>query len=616
MGSRRLAMVKQRSSPSTHSTRLPPRAAIRPEDTWDLSRLYVDDHAWYGALEVFRKQVPELDSFRGHLGDSAQRLACCLSLYSTLQRTAERLGAYAYLKSAEDQTNATYQHMLGRFRIVATEAEERSSFIRPEFLAIPRRTVQQMLRSAELERFRLLLERWLRYRPYTLSAKEERLLAMQSDMVAAVPRTFRQLYDADLKFGWVRDEKGRPAALTNSTFLRFLESPVRSVRRAAFHQYYAQIAAHQRTLASLLYASVQCDVYQARTRGYPSSLAHALFADNIPESVYEGLIRTVEQYLPALYRYYQLRRRLLRLKKIHHYDTYVPLFSRLRIRRSWDQAVQLIVEALRPLGDEYVRILGDGLSDRWADRYPNAGKQSGAFSYGIYDSTPFILMNYKPDVFDDVFTLAHEAGHAMHSYYSAKHQPFEYYHYSIFVAEVASTFNEELLFNHMFQHASSRQEKAYLVHRELDSIRTTLFRQTMFAAFEKKIHAIVESGEPLTDVTLRTTYRELLDKYFGADFTIDEELELECLRIPHFYRAFYVYQYATGIAAAIALSRRVLEGGPQERLAYLDFLRSGCRKFPLKLLQDAGVDLTDGRPVQAALEYFEHLVGELEKLLH
>ncbi|GIW93519.1 MAG: peptidase [Pirellulaceae bacterium] len=609
-------MVKKPSPSSRRrSSRLPTRQQVPIQDTWDLSVLFPSDEAWHEALEKWQRQFARLERFRGKLAESADTLAACLECHSSIERAGERLGAYAYLKAAEDQTNSAYQQMLGRFRMVATRAQETASFVRPEILAIPQRTMQQMLQSPSLARFRLLLQRLLRYRRYTLSDKEERLLAMQSDMLSAVPRTFRQLYDADIRFGTVTDERGRQVELTNATFLRFLESPSRKIRRTAFHQYYSHISDHQRTLASLLYGSVQSDVYHARVRGYPSSLAHALFEDNIPESVYHGLIDAVHQHLPVLYRYYELRRKLLRLKSIHHYDTYVPLFPQFQVRRTWDQAVQLLLEALRPLGEEYVRVLGEGLSGRWADRYPNIGKQSGAFSYGIYDSTPFILMNYKPDLLDDVFTLAHEAGHAMHSYYSARHQPFEYYHYSIFVAEVASTFNEELLLDHLVRSANNPHEKAFLINRELDSIRATLFRQTMFAEFEYEIHRAVESGEPLTDQTLRQTYRKLLEKYFGPDFTIDDQLELECLRIPHFYRAFYVYQYATGISAAIALSRRVLEGGARERDQYLEFLCSGCRKFPLELLRDAGVDFRDNSPVHDALEYFRHLLEQLEQLV-
>jgi oligoendopeptidase F len=462
----------------------------------------------------------------------------------------------------------------------------------------------------------LALERILRYRPHTLGKKEEHLLAMQGQMSEAPNQAFRQLNDADLKWGLIRNAKGEKVELGHSSFSAFLHSPARRVRQEAFHQYYSEYDRHKNTLAATLNGSVQRDVYYAKARGYPSALESALFHDKVPLSVYGNLIGSVHQNLPALYRYYDLRRRKMKLKEIHHYDTYVPILSDLEKRTTWDQAVKTVVRALAPLGKEYGTELQRGLtSARWCDRYPNQGKQSGAFSSGSYDAQPYILMNYQPDVLDHVFTLAHEAGHSMHSYYSARHQPYQYYNYTIFVAEVASTFNEQFLANHLMKQAKSDAERAYLINRQIDGIRGTIIRQTMFAEFEKVAHALVEAGEPLTVQTLRREYRKLLDLYFGPDFAIDPELELECLRIPHFYRAFYVYKYATGLSAAIALSQRVLNGGQRELNDYLGFLQGGCSKFPLDLLRGAGVDMESPEPVNTALAYFERLVGELEQLL-
>ena len=337
----------------------------------------------------------------------------------------------------------------------------------------------------------------------------------------------------------------------------------------------------------------------------------------MPASVYDNLIGSVHRHLPALHRYYDLRRRKMKLKDgVHQYDTYVPILSDLEKRHTWEQAVKVVIDGLAPLGDQYCRTLREGLTTaRWSDRYPNAGKQSGAFSYGTFDGAPYIMMNYQPDVLDHVFTLAHEAGHSMHSWYSARSQPFQYYGYTIFVAEVASTFNEMLLSRHMTKRAKDRKERAYLVNRDIDNIRGTIIRQTMFAEFEKVTHALVESGEPLTVDTLRKEYRKLLDLYFGPEFVIDPELELECLRIPHFYRAFYVYKYATGLSAAIALAQRVTEGGQRELNDYLGFLKGGCSKFPLDLLRDAGVDMETPQAVDAAMGLFAKLVDELDELL-
>jgi oligoendopeptidase F len=459
------------------------------------------------------------------------------------------------------------------------------------------------------------LERLIRYKPHTLGPGEEKLLAMQHEMAGAANRVFRQLTDADLKFGMCRNEKGESVELSQSTFSVFLHSPSRAVRRQAFHQFYKQFQAHENSLAAAFSSSVQKDVYYARARGYPSAREASLFHDNVPVSVYDNLVAAVRSKLQAVYRYFELRRRKMRLRDIHHYDTYVPILSELDTRHTWKQAVDVVVDSLAPLGSDYCRALSEGLNGRWCDRYPNQGKRSGAFSSGSYDGWPYILMNYQPDVLDHVFTLAHEAGHSMHTHFSAKHQPFEYYNYTIFVAEVASTFNEQLLSRHLMQRAKSDQQRAYLINREIDAIRGTIIRQTMFAEFEKIAHELVEAGEPLTVERLKTEYGKLLADYFGPDFALDEELKLECLRIPHFYNAFYVYKYATGLSAAIALSERVLSGGKQEHDDYLLFLKGGSSKWPLDLLKDAGVDMTSPVPVQTALDYFERLVSELDDLL-
>jgi len=595
---------------------LPRREKVNPADCWDLTSLFKTDGDWERAFKRWEARLGEYEQYRGRLGESPATLAACLKLDTELDRAGERLGNYAFLKAAEDQANSTYQRMKGRYQHVATRAAEASSFIRPEIMSIPAARMRRMLEAPELAEWKLLLERILRYRPHTLSKKEENLLAMQGQMSEAASQIFRQLNDADLKWGMIRNEKGVLVELGHSTFSAFLHSPERRVRREAFHKYYAQFDAHKNTIAASLNGSVQRDVYYARARKYSSALEAALFPDRVPLAVYDNLIASVRRSLPALYRYLELRRRKLKLKDIHHYDTYVPIVAGLEKRHTWDQAVRLVVESLAPLGDDYCRELHRGLtSGRWCDRYPNQGKSSGAFSSGGYDGQPYILMNYQPDVLDHVFTLAHEAGHSMHTHYSAASQPYQYYNYTIFVAEVASTFNEQLLLHHLLKRAKHRRERAYLVNHAIDEIRGTIIRQTMFAEFEKVIHALVEGGEPLTVQTLRSEYRKLLDAYFGPDFAIDPELELECMRIPHFYRAFYVYKYATGLSAAIALSQRVLSGGRRELEDYLGFLRGGCSRYPLDLLRDAGVDMEQPAAVDAAMAHFGQLVEQLEELL-
>jgi len=606
--------TKSRSRSKTKS--LPPRDKVRVEDTWNLASLFKTDADWEATFKKWESQIPGYAKFKGHLGDSAEMLSACLQFDASIDRTGEKLAVYAFLRTAEDQGNSDYQRMKGRYQHVATKAAEASSFIRPEIMAIPEPKMRQFLEARELKEWRIALDRILRYRAHTLGENEENLLAMQGQMSEASNQIFRQLNDADLKWPSIRNEKGEMVELGHSSFSAFLHSPKRDVRKRAFHTYYTQYETHKNSIAAALNGSVQRDVYYAKARNYPSALESALFGDRVPMSVYDSLIASVHGNLPSVYRYYDVRRRALKLKDIHHYDTYVPIFSDVSKRTPWDQAVKQVVEALKPMGDEYTRELQRGLTTaRWCDRYPNAGKQSGAFSYGTFDAEPYIMMNYQPDVLDHVFTLAHEAGHSMHSYYSAKHQPFQYYGYTIFVAEVASTFNEQLLLKHLIARAKSKKEKAYLINHAIDEIRGTVIRQTMFAEFERVTHALVESGEPLTVDTLRREYRKLLDLYFGPAFAIDAELELECLRIPHFYRAFYVYKYATGLSAAIALSERVMTGGTKELNDYVSFLKGGCSKYPLDLLRDAGVDMETPGPVDAAMKRFSQLVEELDELV-
>ena len=599
----------------TKVKKLPPRSAVKPSDCWDLTSLFKSDAQWETAFKKWEAEIPRYAEFAGRLGESAKSLATCLEFDLKFDRAGERLSTYAFLKAAEDTANSTYQRMMGRYQHAASLAGQAGSFIRPEIMAISAAKMKTFLASRELASHRITLERLLRYKPHTLGKSEEKLLAMQSEMAETANHVFRQLNDADLKFGTLKNEKGETVELSNASFSVFLHSPSRSVRKTAFHQLYIQFQGHENTFAATLSGSMQRDVFYAKAREFPTARESALFADNVPLAVYDNLIEAVHRHLPALYRYYELRRRKMRLPEIHHYDTYVPILSDLDTKHTWNQAVKVVVESLEPLGSDYCGILESGLNDGWCDRYPNQGKQSGAFSSGTYDGEPYIMMNYQPEVLDHVFTLAHEAGHSMHSWLSAKRQPYQYYNYPIFVAEVASTFNEQLLSRHLMARAKSDKQRAYLINRDIDAIRGTIIRQTMFAEFEKLAHACVESGEPLTVERFKSIYRDLLTLYFGPDFAIDDCLALECFRIPHFYRAFYVYKYATGLSAAIALAERVTSGGQRELSDYLGFLRGGCSKLPLDLLRGAGVDMEQPEPVDTALAHFERLVEELDELL-
>ena len=594
---------------------LPPRSKVKPSDCWDLGSLFPDDDAWEEAFGKWGKRIPGYAKFRGRLAEGAKTLAGCLKFDVNLDRAGERLGTYAFLKTAEDTADSQYQRMQGRYLNAASRAAQAASYIRPEILAIPAAKLKRFLADRRLAPYRLMLQRLLRNKPHTLGRKEEKLLAMQTEMAQVAGQAFRQLNDADMKFGHVKDEKGRWVELSHAAFSTFLHSPKRSLRKAAFQKLYRQYADHQHTLAATLAGSIQRDIYYARARNHPSALEAALFPDRVPTAVYDNLVESVDRHLPALYRYYDVRRRKMKLRQIHHYDTYVPILSELATRRTWNQAVDLVIAALEPLGSDYCGVLEQGLRGRWCDRYENRGKQSGAFSCGSYDGNPVILMNYQPGVLEHVFTLAHEAGHSMHSYHSATHQPYPYYDYTIFVAEVASTFNEQLLSRYLLDRARDDRQRAYLVNRQIDAMRGTIFRQTMFAEFEKITHGLAELGEPLTVDRFKSVYRELLERYFGPDFSLDDELSLECFRIPHFYRAFYVYKYATGMSAAIALAERVASGGRRELDDYLGLLQGGCSKDPLDLLRDAGVDMEQPTAVDTALKHFGQLVEELDDLL-
>lgn len=596
--------------------RIPKRGELCIEDTWDLTKLFRTDAAWEKGYKKLEGMIPTFQKFRGKLGSSAKVLRAVCDFEVAFNRLGDDLGVYAYLKSTEDVTEGRYQGMLTRFTFLATKAAEVASYLAPEIRSIPKKKMDTFLQSPVLKPHRFQLEKLLRYRPHILSEKEERVLAMQGEVAGTPGKVFGQLNDADMKFGLVTNERGERVELTQGTFRSLLESPKRAVRKKAFDLFYAQYDAHKHTLATSLSGSVLQDVYHARVRNHPSALDAALFGDKVPISVYDSLIEAVHANLDTVYEYLEVRRRALRIPDVHMYDTYVPIIDSGKTRVPYNKAVDTICKALAPLGAAYVKTLREGLlTGRWVDRYENQNKRSGAFSYGTYDSPPYIMMNYKDDVLDSMFTLAHEAGHSMHSFYSRKHQPYQDSHYSIFVAEVASTFNEQLLSGHMLERARDRKERIRLINREIDEIRGTIIRQTMFAEFEKAIHAAAEAGEPLTVERLREEYGKLLTRYFGPDFITDAALDLEGLRIPHFYGAFYVYKYATGLSAAIALSQAVLNGGVKERDRYLAFLASGGSAYPLDQLRAAGVDLEKPDAVAAAMVRFRTLVEDLGDLV-
>ena len=597
------------------STQIPTRADIADSDKWDLTYLFADVGKWQEDFAWVRETYPRITGWKGKLGASAKHLADFLEFDKALDLKIERLYHFASLQLAEDSTNNEYLARVGELQNLLTQIGETAAFVVPEIQAIEDEEFAKMIADPALKEWRIKLHKIRRMKPHVLSEPEERLLALGSAALTGYDDTFSQLTDVDMKFGVLIDETGRAKPLTQTSFSSFLVKRDAELRQRAFHQFYAEFQDHQYTLAAALAYSAKADIFRARARHYSSALEAALFPDAVPISVYDGLVTSVRANLKPLFRYFDLRRRVLGLNELHHYDTYVPLVPEIETHTTFDQAIEMVLAALAPLGKEYVDALAKGLQGRWCDRYESKGKRSGAFSSGSYSAPPYILMNYKEDVFADVYTLAHEAGHSMHSWFAQNSQLFQDYDYPIFLAEVASTFNEELLTHHLLKQTSDPKMRAYIINRQIDDLRGTLYRQTMFAEFEKISHGIEESGDALTLEVFKSEYHKLLEIYFAENFVLDPELDLECLRIPHFYSAFYVYKYATGISAAVALSQRVLSGEPASVNAYLDFLRSGGSRFPLETLKAAGVDMATAAPIESTLRLFEARLAELEELL-
>ena len=597
------------------ASQIPTRTDLPDSDKWDLTQLFTNIDKWQEDVAWITHTYPRINEWRGKLGESAASLAAALEFEKQLDLKIERVYHFASLQLAEDSANPEYLTRMGQLQNLMTKIGETFSFVTPEVQAISDERFAEFLNDPSLAEWTIALRKIRRNKPHILSEPEERLLALGSSAMDGYDEVFGQLTDVDMKFGSVADSDGTERPLTQSSYSSFLVKRDGELRKRAFHNFYAEFEDHQFTLASALSYSVKADVFRARARKHPSALEASLFRDDVPVAVYDGLISSVRSNFAPLFRYYELRKRVLGLDELHAYDTYVPLVAEIETHVSFDDAIEKVVAALAPLGDEYTRTLADGLRGRWCDRYETKGKRSGAFSSGSYGAPPFILMNYKEDVFSDVYTLAHEAGHSMHTWFSQGTQRYQDYNYPIFLAEVASTFNEELLTHHLLEQTDDPKMRAYIINRQIDDIRGTLFRQTMFAEFEKIIHAIEERGDALTLEVFKSEYRQLLQAYFGEGVVLDPQLDLECLRIPHFYSAFYVYKYATGISAAVALSERVLARESGSVDAYLNFLRSGGSKFPLETLQAAGVDMTTPAPVQATLRLFDRRLSELEQLL-
>lgn len=597
------------------------REEVPLENRWNVEALYANLETWEKAFQTFIPSLqqkplwPTIAEAQGTLKQGPERVKEIIEKIMVIDRELSKLYTYAHLKHDENIADPEYKTAYEQILFVAHNFSQETSWLQPEILALPDHTLEECLSSPILADYRFHLEKIIRIKKHTLSQESEKLLAFAGQATQTAYKAFNAMSDADFKFGSVIDSQGQERPLSHATYGLYLRDQDRHLREQAFKKYHQQYFQYENTLNELLSGQIQNHVFNAKSRNYSDCLEAATFSKNIDTSVYHALIQAVNDHLPILHRYMDLRKRILKLDELHFYDIYVPLIASVDIKMTYEEAEQIVIDSVAPLGSEYQAILAKGLkTDRWVDRYENQNKRSGAYSSGCYDSMPYILMNYK-GILRDVFTLAHEAGHSMHSYYSHKSQPYQYSDYPIFLAEVASTFNEDLLTRLLLERCNNPSEKIFLINQQIEDIRATLFRQTMFAEFELLIHQLIEKGIPLTHQLLKEEYKKLNAKYFGPSVIIDEEIGIEWARIPHFYYNFYVYQYATGISAALALSDKVLSGGKSDQEAYLNFLKGGSSKYPIDMLKMAGVDMTSPHPVKAAINKFDKRLTELESLL-
>lgn len=597
------------------------RDEIPLEDRWNVEALYPNHSAWEKAFNnciPHPQQTPNwpnLQAFQGTLDQGPERLKTALDLLMQIDRELSKLYTYAHLRHDENISDPENKVIYERILTFAHAFAQESSWLQPELIALPQPLLDQYLKSQLLADYKFYIEKIIRMKKHTLSPDNEKILALASQAQQSSHKAFSAINDADFKFGSVTDSKGESKDITHASYGIFIRDQDRLLRKNAFKQYHKQYESYENTLCELLVGQLQNHHFQARARNFSSCLDAALYPKNIDTSVYHALIQAIHERLDVLHRYMHLRKQILELDELHLYDVYVPLTSSVDIRMSYEEAEDVVIESVAPLGSEYQKLLRAGFqTQRWVDRYENQNKRSGAYSSGCFDSMPYILMNYK-NLLRDVFTLAHEAGHSMHTLYSCKTQPYQYSSYSIFLAEVASTFNEDLLNRYLIKRCKNPYEKIFLLNQKIEDIRGTLFRQTMFAEFELIIHQYLEKGTPLTPQLLKEEYRRLNATYFGSATFIDPEIDIEWARIPHFYYNFYVFQYATGISAALALSEKVVKGNQNDRNAYLSFLKGGCSKYPIDMLKIAGIDMTSPAPVKAAIDTFDQLLTEVEQLL-
>ena len=594
---------------------LPARDEIAEDHKWDLEAIYPEDTKWESEYSEVGPLLEKAREYKGRLAESGEMLLAALNLRNDITQRIERLFTYARMRRDEDNTNAHYQALADRSRALWVRAEEIVSFYNPELLDAGRDKIESLTKDTEgLDLYAHALDELFREQEHMLNEEQEALLAAAGDVASAPGQIYDMLTDADMQFGNITDEEGQEVELTQGRYLRYIRSYNRDVREQTFKTFHAAFEKQRNTIASCYASQVKSDIFYSRARKFSSSLEGTLFHENIPVSVYENLIGAVHENMDLMYRYMDLRKRTLGLPKLRMYDLHVPLVPEVNETIEYERATETVTEALAPLGDDYIQGVKKGFTSRWTDVYETPNKTSGAYSWGVYGVHPFMLLNYQ-DTLRDVFTLAHEMGHSMHTYYSFGNQPYLYSGYTLFVAEVASTLNEELLTHYLLQSTDDKDVKRAVVNHSLEQFRGTLFRQTMFAEFEKIAHERAEAGEALTAESLSKIHYDLNVLYHGDHVDVDDEIAIEWARIPHFYRSFYVYKYATGISAAVALSQQVINEGQPAVERYIRFLSSGGSDYSINLLRDAGVDMTSPEPVRQALKLFGQRIDEMEELL-
>lgn len=591
------------------------REDIPVEYTWDIKSMFKDYNEWNEMHDKVEKLANEFESYKETLTNSSNDLLKGIKDYETMYRNLMNLYSFASMNLDIDTRDSTAQALESKAVSLYTKVSEKSSFVTPMILESDEDIIKGYLEeNEELSEYKQFFDNIFRGKKHVLSAREEAIMAQVSEIGTASSNTFSMLNNADLKFPKIKDEDGNEVEITHGNFIPFMESKNRRIRKDAFEALYSVYYDHKNTLASTLSGEIKANIFKSKMRGYESSRHASLHENNIPVSVYDNLIESIHDNLDKMYKYMDVRKKVLGVEELHMYDIYTPIVSDVDFKFSYDEGVEVIKKALQPLGEEYVSAMEEGFSSRWVDVYETRGKRSGAYSGGSYDSHPFILLNYK-DTLDNVFTTAHEMGHSMHSYLTRKYQPFIYGNYSIFLAEVASTTNELLLLNYMLENTSDENEKLYLLNHYIESFRTTVFRQTMFAEFEMIINRFVEEGGALTSDYLCSTYSDLNKKYYGPNVVVDEQIGIEWARIPHFYYNFYVFQYATGFSCAVDFSTKIINKEPGAVEKYLEFLKSGSSDYAINILQKAGVDMTTKEPVDNGMKLFGKLVDDFAELI-